>query len=108
MTQPPDPTPVRKTAAMKTVVINNEKGGVGKTMIAVHMAWFFAEADARVLFIDLDVQRNASSVLARADDAPDDGSLPWQARVVGEAASLFDEGFVPPAPDGPGISIYVG
>lgn len=108
MTQPSDPTPARKTAAMKTVVINNEKGGVGKTMIAVHMAWFFAEADARVLFIDLDVQRNASSVLARADDAPDDGSLPWQARVVGEAASLFDEGFEPPAPAGPGISIYVG
>ncbi|AZS19466.1 ParA family protein (plasmid) [Caulobacter sp. FWC26] len=42
---------------MKTIVVNNQKGGVGKTMLAIHLAWFLAEeAATRVLFIDLDPQ----------------------------------------------------
>ncbi|WP_010188950.1 ParA family protein [Sphingomonas sp. PAMC 26605] len=49
---------------MQTIVINNQKGGVGKTMLAVHLAWFLAESDARVLFVDLDGQGNGSSVLS--------------------------------------------
>ncbi len=32
---------------MRTLVINNQKGGVGKTMLAVHAAWYLAEAGAR-------------------------------------------------------------
>ncbi|WP_374346505.1 ParA family protein [Phenylobacterium sp.] len=60
---------------MKTLVVNNQKGGVGKTMLAVHAAWFLAEGGARVLFIDLDPQANASSTLA--------------AFRVGESAQLF-------------------
>jgi chromosome partitioning protein len=50
---------------VRTIVVNNQKGGVGKTMLAVHLAWFLAEdAGARVLFIDLDPQGNASYTLA--------------------------------------------
>src|SRR3989344_8006099 len=50
---------------VKTIVVNNQKGGVGKTMLAVHLAWFLAEErGARVLFIDLDPQGNASYTLA--------------------------------------------
>ncbi|WP_274542326.1 ParA family protein, partial [Bradyrhizobium algeriense] len=49
---------------MKTIVINNQKGGVGKTTLAVHLAWFMAEADLRVLVIDVDRLR-ASDVLRR-------------------------------------------
>ena len=48
---------------MKTIVINNQKGGVGKTTLAVHLAWFMAEADLRVLVIDVDAQSNASDTL---------------------------------------------
>ena len=48
---------------MKTIVINNQKGGVGKTTLAVHLAWFMAEADRRVLVIDVDAQSNASDTL---------------------------------------------
>lgn len=48
---------------MKTLVLTNQKGGVGKSTIAVHAAWFLGER-GRVLFIDLDGQRNATRSLA--------------------------------------------
>ena len=48
---------------MKTLTVANQKGGVGKTAIAVHLAFYFAEAKKRVLFIDLDPQGNASKTL---------------------------------------------
>ena len=54
---------------MKTLVINNQKGGVGKTMLAVHAAWFLAEGGGRVLVVDLDPQGNAAYTLAEAHAA---------------------------------------
>ncbi|MBM3578737.1 MAG: ParA family protein [Alphaproteobacteria bacterium] len=50
---------------MKTIVINNQKGGVGKTTLAVHLAWYLAEIGRRVLILDLDAQANATDTLAR-------------------------------------------
>lgn len=44
----------RAETNMQTIVINNQKGGVGKTMLAVHLAWFLAEDGARLLFVGLD------------------------------------------------------
>lgn len=49
---------------MKTLVVDNEKGGVGKSMIAVHLAWYFAEGGRRVLSLDLDPQSNGTTTLA--------------------------------------------
>jgi len=48
---------------VNTIVINNQKGGVGKTTLAVHLAWFMAEAGRRVLMIDVDAQGNATDTL---------------------------------------------
>jgi chromosome partitioning protein len=47
---------------VKTIVAASEKGGVGKTTLAAHLAWFFAE-NRRVLAIDLDQQGNLTSAL---------------------------------------------
>jgi chromosome partitioning protein len=55
---------------MKVLVSASEKGGVGKTTLAAHAAWFFAE-NRRVLAIDLDQQGNLTSALSayRSDTA---------------------------------------
>lgn len=47
---------------MKILHITNRKGGVGKTTLACHAAWYFGEK-RRVLVIELDDQRNASRTL---------------------------------------------
>ena len=47
---------------MKTLVVMNEKGGVGKTNIVAHAAWYFAE-HMRTLVIDLDQQANLTTTL---------------------------------------------
>ena len=47
---------------MKTLVVMNEKGGVGKTNIVAHAGWYFAER-YRTLVIDLDQQANLTTTL---------------------------------------------
>lgn len=77
---------------MQTIVINNQKGGVGKTLLSVHMAWFLAEQGASVLFIDLDGQGNSTTVLK-------------DERRGGFSADLFEAGKLDPLTPEPGITV---
>ena len=47
---------------MKTLVVMNEKGGVGKTNIVAHAGWYFAER-YWTLLVDLDQQANLTMTL---------------------------------------------
>lgn len=51
---------------MKTLTFLNEKGGVGKTTIATHIATGLALRGHRVIIMDTDPQANATSALALA------------------------------------------
>ena len=53
---------MRGPLKLKTLVVMNEKGGVGKTNIVAHAGWYFAER-YRTLIIDLDQQANLTSTL---------------------------------------------
>jgi chromosome partitioning protein len=48
---------------MKTVVICNQKGGVGKTTVTLGLASAAAAAEVRALVVDLDPQSNATGAL---------------------------------------------
>ena len=50
---------------MKTIAFFNNKGGVGKTSLAYHLAWMFGELDYRVLAVDLDPQANLSGMFLK-------------------------------------------
>lgn len=55
---------------MKTLVMNNQKGGVGKSAIGSQLSFFAAlKTPLRVVVIDLDHQSNTSNVLTKSGRA---------------------------------------
>ena len=49
---------------MITITIGQRKGGNGKSTSALNLAHAFAQSGKRVLLIDLDDQKNATSAIA--------------------------------------------
>lgn len=83
------------------IAIANQKGGVGKTTLTVHLAAYLAEQGRRVLVVDADPQGNASSWLLDGDVSQ--AGL-FELLVVGTAVGRLVR-----APDGwPGVSILPG
>ena len=56
---------------MRTLAIANQKGGVGKSTLAVHVAYAAIEAGLRVLLVDLDRQGSLSISFPPAEGAPE-------------------------------------
>lgn len=65
---------------MKIITLFNNKGGVGKTLLAYHITYMLAEKGYRVLAVDLDPQANLSAMFLteeRANEVYDNGLSQW-------------------------------
>ncbi len=76
---------------MTTIAIANQKGGVGKTTLAVHLAEYLYTKNKNVLLVDADPQGNATTWLTGATDKPGI----FQLLVAGVPASHTLEHLVP-------------
>lgn len=65
---------------MKVLVVANQKGGVGKTAISVHLAFYLREQGYSVAFVDFDSQQDGSYTLQKKSNRY-------------SAAALFNENF---------------
>jgi len=59
----------RSLPVTQRIVVASQKGGVGKTTVALHLALAFAERGHPTLLVDLDPQGGIGHVLARGDTA---------------------------------------
>lgn len=78
---------------MKTLVLANQKGGVGKSAIGCQLSFYLAQAGLRVLNIDLDHQMNSSRPLALSGRAAVAG-FSSMALLEGRSGALPDHAFV--------------
>lgn len=67
---------------MKTIAVANQKGGVGKSTLAVHIAYAAEEAGKRVLLVDLDPQGSFSMSFPASSEQPE----------ASTASALFADG----------------
>ena len=85
---------------MKTLVLANQKGGVGKSAVATLLAHYCVRLKQRVLAVDLDHQGNLGTPIALSKRAADAGVTADQLLATAGATVRHEPFVVVPAADG--------
>ena len=75
---------------MRTTMVHLSKGGVGKTTMSVHYAWYQRKIGKRVLFVDFDIQCNSSKLLTGVDA---EKHALYSARPIGTILDFADNAY---------------
>ena len=57
-----------RTIKPSDIALASQKGGVGKTTLALELAAVFADTSGRALVVDIDPQRTAEEIITASDD----------------------------------------
>ena len=72
------------------IALASQKGGVGKTTLAVELAAVFADTSGRALVVDIDPQRTAEEIITASDSVPFDFAAENDPRVLEQMRTVRD------------------
>jgi len=78
---------------MNILAVVNQKGGTGKTSLAIHLAYFLLERQKKVIFIDCDPSGDATSTLLQGDITLKGQVIPVDDIEALTASDLFEPGY---------------
>jgi chromosome partitioning protein len=78
---------------MHTIALVCQKGGAGKTTMAVHLAVEGRRRGYKTLLIDIDPQASAGKIMDRREDEPPDVATEAAARVERAVKAAADQGY---------------
>ena len=72
------------------IALCSQKGGVGKTTLALELAAVFADTSGRALVVDIDPQRTAEEIITAASSVPFDFAAEDDPRVLEQLRTVRD------------------
>jgi chromosome partitioning protein len=72
------------------IAICSQKGGVGKTTLALELAAVFADTSGRALVVDIDPQRTAEEIITASPTVPYDFAAEDDPRVLEQLRTVRD------------------
>jgi chromosome partitioning protein len=72
------------------IALASQKGGVGKTTLALELAAVFADTSGRALVVDIDPQRSAEEIITASENVPFDFAAEDDPRVLERLRTVLD------------------